>query len=352
LANNVSAEYTSNFLLVFTASSLAPPSAGLFHGATGASYNASILEEKIMRVLIVGAAGYIGGSVAARLVAQGHAVAGLTRARETAARLEALGIAPVIGSNTDVAVLHRAASGADVVVNAADVENPYPVATILAALRGTDKRFIQTSGSSVVGDKSAGEYSHQVYHEDTPLDALPEKIVRTAIHRQVLAAAHDRVHSIVLCPPLIYGAGAGLNPHSVQIPKMIKQAQTHGVVRYVGKGEHVWSHVHIDDVVDAYLLALEKSPAGSFYYLENGEANFQAITASIGKLLGMQNGSWTVDEAIQEWGAQAAWFALGSNSRVRADKARRMLGWQPKKSDLFYEIEHGCYRVFATPEKS
>lgn len=117
---------------------------------------------------------------------------------------------------------------------------------------------------------------------------------------------------------------------------MIQQAQKHGVVRYIGKGEHVWSTVHIDDAVDGYVLALEKSPAGSSYYLENGEANFQAITASIGKLLGMQNSSWNIAEAIAEWGPQASWFALGSNSRIRADKARRMLGWQPKRSALFF----------------
>lgn len=301
-----------------------------------------------MRVFIVGAAGYIGGSVAARLVALGHEVHGLTRSPDGAAQLEAKGIAPVLGSNTDSATLQRAANAADIVINAADVENNYPVASILAALRGSDKRFIQTSGSSVVGDKSAGEYSHKVYSEDTPLAVLPEKIVRTAIHREVLAAANDGVHSIVICPPLIYGKGSGINPHSVQIPNMIKQAQKQGVVRYIGKGEHVWSHVHIEDVVDAYVLALEKSPAGAFYFLENGEANFQAITASIGKLLGLPNGSWSIDEAIAEWGPQAAWFALGSNSRVRADKARRMLDWHPKKSNLFEEIEQGCYREFLT----
>jgi nucleoside-diphosphate-sugar epimerase len=305
-----------------------------------------------MNVFIIGAAGYIGGSVAARLLAFDNRVTGLTRSPETATQLKARGIEPILGSNTDVEIVHRAASAADVVINAADVENPYPVATILAALRGSGKRFIQTSGSSVVGDKSAGEYSHKIYHEDTPLDALPEKIVRTAIHRQVLAAAHDGVHSVVICPPLIYGRGKGLNPHSVQIPKMIQQAQKHGVVRYIGKGEHVWSTLHIDDVVDAYVLALEKSPAGSFFYLENGEANFQAITASIGKLLGMRNGSWNINEAIAEWGPQASWFALGSNSRIRADKARRMLGWQPKGSELFYEIEHGCYREFLNQAQS
>ena len=304
-----------------------------------------------MHVFVLGAAGYIGGSVASQLIARGHKVSGLTRSVETAEQFKARGIEPVVGSNTDVAPLHRAASSADVVINAADVENPYPVATILAALKGSGKRFIQTSGTSVVGDKSAGEYSHKVYHEDTPLDALPEKIVRTAIHRQVLAAAHDGVHSIVLCPCLIYGKGSGLNPNSVQIPKMIKQAQTHGVVRYIGKGEHVWSTVHIDDVVDCYLLALEKAPAGSFFYVENGEANFLLITASIAKLLGLQNGSWSMDEAIQEWGPRASWFALGGNSRVSAEKARRMLGWQPRGKDLFHEIEQGCYREFLVREK-
>jgi nucleoside-diphosphate-sugar epimerase len=304
-----------------------------------------------MRIFILGAAGYIGGSVAAASLARGHQVSGLTRSAETADQLKAKGIAPIVGSNTDAALLMQAARNADAVINAADADNPYPVATILTALKGSGKRFIQTSGTSVVGDKSAGEYSHKIYHEDTPLDALPEKIVRTALQRQVCAAAHDDVHGIVLCPPLIYGKGSGLNPHSVQVPKMIQQAQKHGVVRYIGKGEHVWSTVHIDDMVDCYLLALEKAPAGSFFYIENGEANFLSITASIGRLLGMKNGSWSMDEAIAEWGPQTSWFALGSNSRVSAEKARRMLGWQPKGKDLFQEIEHGCYREFLVQEK-
>ena len=297
---------------MFTASSFAPPRAGLFLFNDRSGYNSKSFRRSIpCGSFIIGVAGYIGGSVAARLIAQGHEVHGLTRSPETAQKLKAQDIGPVLGNNTDIEILHRGAKQADVVINAADVENNYPVATILAALRGTGKRFIQTSGSSVVGDKSAGEYSHKVYHEDTPLYALPEKVVRTAIHRQVLAAAHDGVHSIVICPPLIYGKGTGLNPDSVQIPKMIQQAQKHGVVRYVGKGEHVWSHVHIDDVVDAYLLALEKSPAGSFYYLENGESNFQAITESIGKLLGMKNGGWTIDEGHRRMGAASGMVCVG-----------------------------------------
>lgn len=55
--------------------------------------------------------------------------------------------------------------------------------------------------------------------------------------------------------------------------------------------------------------------------------------------------SWSIEEAIQEWGYEPAVFALGSNSRVRATKARRMLGWNPKWSSVLEDIEQGSYRL-------
>ena len=119
-----------------------------------------------------------------------------------------------------------------------------------------------------------------------------------------------------------------------------------GVPRYIGAGENVWSTVHIEDVCDAYLLALEAAPAGSFFYLESGEASLRSIVESIARLLGGKRAaeSWSIDEAIAEWGPQAAWFSLGGNSRVNAEKARKMLGWKPDGADLFHEIERGWYR--------
>jgi hypothetical protein len=35
---------------------------------------------------------------------------------------------------------------------------------------------------------------------------------------------------------------------------------------------------------------------------------------------------------------------MASNSRVRAVRARRGLGWQPNARSLIEEIEQGCYR--------
>src|SRR5258708_15207736 len=43
------------------------------------------------------------------------------------------------------------------------------------------------------------------------------------------------------------------NPNSVQVPRLIELAKKHGVARHVGRGLNVWSHVHIDDVVDMHM---------------------------------------------------------------------------------------------------
>jgi nucleoside-diphosphate-sugar epimerase len=296
-----------------------------------------------MKIFMTGATGYIGGSVAARLLDLGHEIVGLVRSEQSAEKLRVRGMRPLLGDLASHGLIVRAAREADAVINSAQADDPFPVASILIGLEGSGKRFIHTSGTSVVGDMAAGEYSAKVFNEDTPYDPLPGRAQRVAVQKTVLAAAARGVHSVVLCPPLIYGRGHGANPDSAQIPKLIRLAEANGMARYIGKGENVWSNVHIDDVVTAYVLALEHAPAGSFFYLQSGEASMKAANESIGRLLGVPTGSWSIDEAASALGAQAAWFSFGSNSRVDATKARRMLGWNPQGPGLFHEIERGCY---------
>ena len=299
-----------------------------------------------MKIFMTGASGYIGGTVADSLIKAGHAVAGLARSEDAAAKLRAHRMEAVRGDLGSHSLVRNAARGADAVINCANAEDPFVVAAILEGLAGSGKAFLHTSGTSVVGDKVAGKLSPKVFHEDTPLDPLPEKIQRVAVHRSVLASAAQGVRSVVLCPGLIYGEGRGANPDSIQVPTLIRQAIKSGVPRYVGEGENVWSTVHIEDVADAYLLALDGARAGSFFFIENGEASLKSIVASIGRLLGGERAAegWSVDEAIAEWGPMAVWFSLGGNSRVNADKLRSMLGWKPRGADLVHEIEQGWYR--------
>ena len=288
-----------------------------------------------MRVFVTGASGYIGGTIAARLRARGHGVAGLVRSQAKAVLLRKLGVEPIIGSLDDVHVLADAARHADAVVNAANSDHLGAVEVLIAALAGSGKALLHTSGSSVVGDKAAGEPGDYVYTEDTPFTPAPEKAPRVAIDRLVRDAVRRNVRSIVLCNTLIYGQGLGLHPDSVQIPTLVDEARRSGIARYIGRGLNVWSNVHVEDVADLYLLALERAPAGSFYFVENGEASFRDMVGAIASALRLgPPQSWTIGEAIAAWGEQRAVFSLGSNSRVRGHRARAELGWQPQHSSV------------------
>jgi nucleoside-diphosphate-sugar epimerase len=298
-----------------------------------------------MKIFMTGASGYIGGSVAASLIKAGHYVMGLVRSDERARQLEARGIVPVPGSLADADVLRAAARGADAVINAANSDNWDAVDALLEALAGTGKAFIQTSGTSIVADLADGEHEGKVYDESTPVSPLPLRAGRVAVNDAVLAAAKRGVRAIVLCPSLIYGMGRGVHRDSMQVPRLIELARKYRVGRHVGPGRNIWSNVHIDDLVTLYLLALEKAPAGAFYYVENGENSMRDMAAAIGAMLGYgeRTEPMTVKEAVEEWGEGPARYSMASNSRVRAVRARQELGWSPSAASLPHEIRRGCY---------
>jgi nucleoside-diphosphate-sugar epimerase len=282
-----------------------------------------------MNVFVTGAAGFIGSSIAARLVKAGHTVTGLVREAEQANELAKIGVDAVVGSLDDRDLLVEEARAADAVINTASSDHRGAVEALLDGLEGSGKPFLHTSGSSIVGDASGGEGGGQVYTEDNLPAPTPDKAARVAIDQLVLAGAQRGIRSAVLCNTLIYGHGA-LPRDSVQLPRLLKQARKSGVVRHIGPGRNVWSNVYIGDVAELYLLALEKSPPGTFYFVENGESAFRDMTAAMARALHLgPPQDWPLDQAIAEWGYEMASYGLGSNSRVRGDRARSLLGWKP-----------------------
>jgi nucleoside-diphosphate-sugar epimerase len=284
-----------------------------------------------MKVFVTGAAGFIGGSIAAALVRNGHEVTGLVRKPEQVQELAGIGVRAVVGTLNDRELLTAQAQAADAVINAASSDNRAAVEAFIDALAGSGKVFLHTSGSSIVGDASGGEGTDHIHHEDTLPAPTPDKAARVAIDQLVLAAAGKGVRSAVLCNTLIYGHGA-LPRDSVQLPRLLKQARKSGIVRHVGRGLNIWSNVHIDDVVDLYLLALEKTAAGTFYFVESGEAAFRAMSNAIAQALQLPPAQdWPLEQAKEEWGDEMASYGLGSNSRVRGQRARTLLGWTPHR---------------------
>jgi nucleoside-diphosphate-sugar epimerase len=296
-----------------------------------------------MKVFIVGASGYIGGAVAAALLARGHTVSGLARSDKTSSALHRRSITPVAGALDDGAALAAAAKSADVTIGAANADHRGAAEAIVNALAGTGKTYLHTSGSSIVGSPARGEFVPAIFDEDTPFTPPPARKARVAIDDMVRGGSGMR--GIVIAPSLIYGRGSGLNPDSVQVPWLLKLAKKAGVPKHIGPGENRWANVHIDDLMPLYLLAIEKAPAGAFYFAENGENSMREICEAIGRMLGLgdKTQSMTIAEAAAEWGEGAAENTMGSNSRVRAKRARAELGWKPAAGSLIDEIERGCY---------
>ena len=72
----------------------------------------------------------------------------------------------------------------------------------------------------------------------------------------------------------------------------------------------------------------------------------EAISRMLG--LGGSTAEWPIEEAVEFLGP-GAHLTFGSNSRVKADKARKVLGWEPKGPSLLHEIEHGTYKEIYGP---
>jgi nucleoside-diphosphate-sugar epimerase len=298
-----------------------------------------------MKIFCTGASGYIGGSVAAHLIASGHQVTGLVRSPDKADAVRERGIEPVMGTLDDAAVLSQAAKAADVVVNAASADHKGAVVALLDALAGSGKPFIHTSGSSIIGTQSRGERSDDIFDEDTPFTPSPARAARVELNHFILGHRDKGCRPVIICPSLIYGIGHGAGRDSVQVPLLIKLAKKRGNATHAGPGENIWSNVHIDDLVPLYALAIDKAPAGAFYFVENGEDSMRELCVSINRMLGYSGppSAMTMQEAAAEWGEGTAENTMASNSRIRAKRARQ-LGWQPKARGLIEEIEQGCYR--------
>jgi len=304
-----------------------------------------------MKIFLTGATGYIGGSVGARLVQEGHAVTGLVRSEAGAKALQARGMKTVLGTLDDADVIARAARDAEAVIDTAEANHPGVVDTIVGAVRGSGKAFLHTSGSGIVATDARGEAVTDIYDEYSPFTpSFPRMVQRAAIDQVVFDSAKQGVRAVVIRPTMIYGGGQGVRTESAQVPALIDNAKKEGVGLHIGRGENYWANVFIDDVVELFVLALAKAPAGALYYAENGEEQLKNVAVSISRLLGFggKTRNWSPEEAEKALGAKSH-SSFASNSRVRGKRSRAELGWKPKGPPILEEIERGHYKRVHRP---
>ena len=296
-----------------------------------------------MQVFLTGATGYIGSAVAERLREAGHRVTALARSDAAEAKLREAGITPVRGDFSAPSSVGSSARQSDGVISLATTYDPAidgpAVDAILDALAGSDKPFIYTSGIWSHGDTGG-----RVVDESSP--PQPAELVRwrQAVEDRVLQGAERGIRAVVIRPAIVYGRGGGIPAGFVE------SARNQGAARFVGSGENRWPLVHVEDLADLYLLALEKAPPGTLLLGVNGPAHRVkeiAAAASRGAGAGGKTFAWPLEEARQKLGAYADALALDQQASGR--RAEELLGWRPHRPDVLEDIEHGSYAGVAAP---
>lgn len=294
-----------------------------------------------MRIFLTGGTGYLGSVLLERLLAAGHEVDALARNAAGTARLTDAGASAVRGSLDDTDVLRTAAASADAVVHAAFDASMSEAATMteLAAVSalvagagesGIDKPVLYTSTGLVYGIDPS-----QPRDEDAHLPDRSAQPVKRMAERIVLDAAN--ITPIVIRAALVHGrGGSGL------VTGLIGAAATTGAATYVGDGAQAWDAIHVDDLANLYLAALERPTRGVFNAKGKHRFTMRELAEAIGAITGAKSVSVPTERATDVLGPLA--LVLGAPGTLAGGKARETFDWAPARGSILDDIRTGSYR--------
>lgn len=291
-----------------------------------------------MRIVVTGAAGFIGSNLAETLIRGGHEVVGLDafidyypRAMKEA-NLAGLAEAPTFRfGEVDLrsddldpwldgadAVIHEAAM-AGLMRSWTDLE-AYTSCNILAtnrlieaAERAAVSRFVLASTSSVYGLEAVGD-------EDRALEpSSPYGITKLGAEKLVLAHVALRgLPATIIRYFSIYGPR---QRPDMAYHRFIEAMLDRQPITVYGDGEQTRSNTYIDDAVNGTILALERGAVGGIYNIGGGR------TISLNDAISIIAGHLVVEPIIERQAARP-----GDQRHTSADvtRARAALGYEPR----------------------
>jgi nucleoside-diphosphate-sugar epimerase len=292
-----------------------------------------------MKVFLTGATGFIGSRIVKELLSNGHSVLGLSRSDAGAKGLIAAGAEVHRGDLEDLETLRKGAAASEGVIHCGFVHDfsrfqevceidRRAIETMGAALVGTSRPFVITSGTGIV--RTPGRASTEDDEANSPMprvaseqagEALSQRGVRVSIMR--LPQVHDPVKQ-------------GL------ITYLVATAREKGVSAYVGDGAQRWPASHVLDTARLYRLALEKdAPFTRYHAVAEEGVSMRKIAEVLGKGLKLP----VVSKSPEEAGEHFGWLAMfaGHDMPSSSKLTRERLGWNPTGPGLISDLEKMDY---------
>ncbi|MFI4934116.1 MAG: hopanoid-associated sugar epimerase [Caulobacterales bacterium] len=247
------------------------------------------------RILVTGATGFVGSAVLRALIARGAAVRVLARPASPRANLAGLDCEVAIGDITDADAMASAMEGvrhlfhvaADYRLWARDPADLRRVnvegtrVVMEAALAAGVERIVYTSSVATLRAADAAS----IVDETQPL-AEAEAV---GAYKQSKVAAERLVERMVAergLPAVIVNPSTPIGPRDIKptpTGRMVVEAATGRIPAFVDTGLNL---VHVDDVAEGHLLALEKGVFGERYVLGGQNVALSEFLASIAALAG------------------------------------------------------------------
>lgn len=189
----------------------------------------------------------------------------------------------VQGDLEDVELIEREAKAADVVFHLASTRHEPSSRAIIKGLSHSDRSgpgyWLQIGGASMLSgaEIKAGRYGEaggKTFDDVADIDEITG-IVRSSpgrvIDNLILDQDPSKVKTALVPGPMIYGKGRGPgNTRTIQGPAIAEYAIKNGEPFQVGKGESIWSNIHIADLGKLFVLLLEAAMKGT-EHVWNGE---------------------------------------------------------------------------------
>jgi nucleoside-diphosphate-sugar epimerase len=299
-----------------------------------------------MKIFVAGGTGAIGRPLITELLAKGHALVALTRSPEKAQALVKQGIEPAIADVFDadaVKAVVRRAQPEVVIEQLTALPKTYTRESMNAAAAFNTRIRLEGGANVLAAAEAAGvrRYLRQsvafwavpgpgLADEKTPLalDASPavaaDARVVTELERRLLE--NPNIGGIAVRYGFFYGPGTWFNPDG-DVARQVRQQQ----FPIVGRGEGVWSWLHIEDAAIATALAAEKGSPGIYLIADNQPLAVREWLPAFARWLNAPPPPQvTVEDALKrDGGADAVYY--GTKMRgVSNAKAKRELRFQPR----------------------
>lgn len=319
-----------------------------------------------MKVLVTGAAGFLGGHLVDMLVERGDEVRAMVRPEEDASHLRTLpDVEIVYGDLTDAASLKRAVQGVQNVYNVAAKTGPWGLEDVYykinvqgvadlihAAMDAGVQRIVHTSSITVYGHNLQG-----LITEDHPYHAEDNPYSRTKIAGEKLIAnlvQEHRAPVVIVRPGWIYGPR-----DRASFGKYVSMIEA-GKLFFFGGGKNIVPVVYVRDVAQGLIKAGdagEESVGRAYTLCDDRRVTQEEYLNTIAEAVGAPKITRHVPFTLLYTAGRSAeliWRALGRrkagppplstygvtlqgrDQQFSIERARRELGYAPE-----YDVKRG-----------